>query len=748
MSERFYLTTAIDYVNSRPHLGTAYEKIAADVVARYKRLAGADVHFVMGNDEHSQNVFRKARELGEDPLAYCDRMAREFLDVWKRLDISFDDFIRTTEPRHKAGVQELVRRMTAAGDIYEGHYEGWYCVSCEAFKQEKDLVDGLCPIHRTKPDWIREKNYFFRLSKYGEPLLKHFAAHPGFLVPDIRRNEILRLIEGGLEDISVSRAGQAWGIPMPDDPNSVIYVWVDALINYITAVGYGTNDELFRTWWPANLHVIGKDITRFHSVIWPAMLMSAGLPVATQVFGHGWVHLKGEKMSKSLGTAIDPLDAAQRFGADPLRLYLVKEIAFGSDGDFTWERFEDRYNVDLANNLGNLVSRVAAMAEKYRGGTLSPTAAGPGRLAGVAAQSLADYRRDMDAFALEGGAAAAFRIVDAANEYIASTEPWALARDAAKADQLSQVLFDVAEAVRIAAILLLPVMPGSAAEILRRVGETTPAERIRLHDAEWRTAGDRTVVKAVALWPRTETTITVDAGDTRAAAPSASVTTTPRKGSKSLEEKNGLGATAPATPTDPAPSSAPAAGDAGATAGKPASAAAAGDAGATAGKPASAAAAGNAGAPAGKPASAVAGTDAGATAGKPAASVPGGGTADKATPAAAVPATDNKISIDDFMKIDLRVARVLTAEKVPNSRKLLKMTIDVGTEQRTLVAGISEAYEPEQLVGRTIVMVFNLKPAKLMGIESNGMVLAASPDGGKPTLVGFDQEMAPGTRVR
>jgi methionyl-tRNA synthetase len=653
MPPRFYLTTAIDYVNSPPHLGTAYEKITADVIARYKRLAGFETLFVMGNDEHSQNVFRRAKEQGLDPLAYCDLMEREFRSAWDLLDVSYDDFIRTTEPRHKAAVQEFVRRIAATGDVYEGFYEGWYCVGCEAFKQDKDLVDGKCPLHSTV-EWIKEKNHFFRLSKYQQPLLDHFKAHPEFVQPDIRRNEILRLLESGLEDISISRAGQSWGIPVPHDPSSVVYVWFDALINYAAAAGFGTDAAKAAKWWPADLHVIGKDITRFHTVIWPAMLMSAGLGLPTQVFGHGFMSVEGQRMSKSLGNVIDPKAAASRFGVDPLRLYLVKEVTYGGDGDFSWARFQERYNVDLANNLGNLVSRIATMAERFRGGRLTPAEA-PGRLADVASRALADYRRGMDAFALEQGVAAAFRIVDAANEYIAETEPWKLAKDAANDTRLSQVLFDVAEAVRVAAILLLPVIPASAAEILRRVGEPKPAAEARLDDAVWRHAGERAVLKGGALWPRAESEGT--------SPPDPQV----RRGTRSNQVSEQQPAP-PATPANP--------------------------------------------------------------------------------PAPAAAAVDNRISIDDFMKVDLRVAKVLAAEKVPNSRKLMKLSIDVGTEQRTLVAGIAEAYEAEQLVGKTVGIVFNLKPAKLMGIESNGMILAASPDGGKPVLVAFEQDVPPGARIR
>ena len=668
---RFYLTTAIDYVNSRPHLGTAYEKVTADVIARYRRLCGESTHFLMGNDEHSQNVYQRALELGLEPLAFCDQMEQVFREVWAKLDVSFDDFIRTTEDRHTLAVTTLVQRIADAGDLYNGEYEGWYCVSCEAFKPDKDLVDGDCSIHQTRPEWIKEKNHFFRLSKYRDRLLQHYEANPTFLQPDVRRNEMLRLLEGGLEDISVSRTGQSWGIPLPFDPSSVVYVWFDALINYIAAVGYGADDERFRAWWPADLHVVGKDITRFHAVVWPAMLMSAGLPLPKCVFGHGWVNWQGQRMSKSLGTSVDPLDAADRLGPDPLRLYLVKEIAYGQDGDFTWERFEERYNADLANNFGNLVNRVAVMAHKYRGGRLAPVPGAISQLADRAADVVRRYRVAMDEHQLHTGMAAAFDLIDATNEFITRSEPWVLARTPDRRAELDQALLEMAEAVRIAAILLWPAMPASCTEILRRMGQVGPISEIRFdRDTAW--AGEeRQIVKGPPLWPRIEETGPVQGAVAAAPGGVAGLKGTGDRMTDETEsaappQKNGAASAAVETSTPPAAPEEP------------------------------------------------------------------------------------TVSFDDFMNIELRVAKVLAAEAIPKSKKLLKVTLDVGAEERTIVAGIARVYAPETLVGRTVVIVANLENATLLGVESNGMILAATDPDGRPVLVTVDDPAAapPGSRVR
>lgn len=473
---KFYITTAIDYVNSVPHLGTAYEKIAADAIARYKRLAGFDTRFLMGNDEHSTNVEKAAREKGLDPKVYCDQMAEIFQGVWKRLDISYDDFIRTTEPRHVRGVQELFRKIAANGDIYKGKYEGFYCVGCERFYPEKELVDGKCPNHKTEPQWLSEENWFFRLSAYGPRLLEHYAKHADFLVPDIRRNEIVNVIEGGLQDISVSRAS-TWGIPLPDDPTQRVYVWFDALINYITGVGYPDSDGLWR-YWPADLHVIGKDITRFHCIIWPAMLMSAGVPLPMSVLGHGFVHFQGQKLSKSLGNIVNPLDVAEKWGADSLRYFLLREIPLTRDGDFTWDLFIERYNANLANDWGNLFTRSVSMIHRYRAGLLAKPEAGA-ELGTLIRKALVDYREAMDRYALDEGIEAAWTLIRRANQMVEEGAPWKLAKDPAKADELDALLGQLAVALQHTAFLLFPIMPSTARLVWETLRLSPAIETVR-----------------------------------------------------------------------------------------------------------------------------------------------------------------------------------------------------------------------------------------------------------------------------
>jgi methionyl-tRNA synthetase len=462
---RYFLTTAIDYPNSRPHIGTAFEKIGADVQARFRRMEGCAVHFLMGNDENTIKVSQRAEELGIEPKPYVDEMARQFREVWAALEISFDDFIQTSEPRHHVGCQKFLQAVADAGDIYKKAYTGLYCTGCEAFKTEKELVDGRCPNHPNTPlRAVEEENYFFRLSAFGDRLLAHYRANPAFIQPESRRNEILNLVESGLQDISITRKGFSWGIPVPFDPEQTIYVWFDALLNYITAIGYGTDEARFRSLWPADVHVIGKDITRFHCALWPAMLMSAGLPLPRRVFGHGFVYNKGAKISKSAGTAIDPMDVFRVHGADAFRYYFMKECPFNGDGNFSDERFAEVYNADLANNLGNLYSRTLSMCIKYFDGRLEGSSAiePTAWLAGLDLSALvADLREKISSFEYHVALQRIWlEVLDAANRYIDATAPFKLAKTDLAACKV--VLVNLAEALRVIAILIKPFLPRTA----------------------------------------------------------------------------------------------------------------------------------------------------------------------------------------------------------------------------------------------------------------------------------------------
>ncbi len=637
--ETFYITTPIYYVNDLPHIGHIYTTVVADTIARYKRMRGFDVRFLTGTDEHGQKMDRTAREQGLTPKELADRVVGRYPPLWETLAITNDDFIRTTETRHHAGVHALIALLQKRGDIFKGSYEGWYCAGCEAFYPESQLVDGKCPDQGHPVELLKEDSYFFRLSAYQEPLLRFYRENPECIRPASRYNEVVRFVEMGLKDLSISRVSLKWGIPWPGDPEHVVYVWLDALANYITALGFGSGDQtLYQRYWPANLHLVGKDILRFHCVYWPAFLMSAGLPLPKQVFGHGWWLRDERKMSKSLGNVVRPDYLIERFGADALRYFLLREMTFGQDASFSDESFLGRYNADLANGLGNASSRVLAMARRYFEGKTPPEPCEESTLRQAAEVAVRRYCEAMEAYEFQRALEAVWELLTAVDGYVNEKAPWAIFKtEGAASSRLSHVLYNCLEALRLAAVMVGPVMPRTAARLLEQLG-VPPA-----------IAGQEAF-----LWGRLP--VNQKLGEEGALFPRADV--------EAFFAEVKVDETKPVETTPPAP------------------------------------------------------------------------------------AEGELLSIEDFARMKLVVGRVKFAERVPKSKKLIRMEVDLGEgSARQLVAGIGAQYEPDNLVGRQIVVVANLKPAVLMGVESRGMLLAASVEG-VPFVLSVDAEVPPGTAVK
>jgi methionyl-tRNA synthetase len=627
----FYLTTPIYYVNATPHLGHAYTTIVADAMARYRRAAGDRVWFLTGTDEHGDKIAQAAAKAGVSPQAYADRISAAFRETWRRLGITNDDFIRTTEERHQKVVQNVLQALWDAGEIYLGKYGGNYCFGCERFYTDKEIVDGKCPDHQVPLTYIEEENYFFKMSKYQSWLIEYVESHPDLIRPERYRNEILGFLRDPLQDLSISRPRTRleWGIPLPFDDKYVTYVWFDALINYVSALGE-PGGEKFQTFWPRVQHLIGKDILKPHAIYWPCMLKAAGVPIYTHLNVHGYWGLGGGKMSKSVGNVVEALALADKYGNDAFRYFVMREMAFGLDADFSEDAFVGRLNADLANDLGNLASRATTLLVNMRAGAVparEPTAAGDA-LAAAFAATLAQVDLAMSEFAFQRALAAIWEFVAAVNRYIDSAQPWALAKQAGAERRLDAVLYDMAQALWCLGIVLEPFLPDAGGRIRQALGHTGA---VRLADARWGgLASGTTIQKVSALFPR-------------------------------VDDKK--------APT------------------------------AAAGAPAD-----------------------------------GGESKTFAT-------------IEDFGKIDLRVALVLAAEAVPKSKKLLKLRVSLGAEERTVLAGIAEHYAPADLVGKKVVVVANLQPAKLMGVESQGMILAGSVEGALGVLTP-DRDLPPGARVR